>query len=103
VTVAEDAIKHHADEDDVAEAVRDYTRTHVLAILETKGLSDAPELETCGRCGERTIHPDVAASYAIDRRDRNRVCAACSAVADVLKIMVPRFEHDVGGEGEGGG
>ena len=101
--MAEDAIKHHADEDDVAEAVRDYTRTHVLDILEKKGLSDAPELEACARCGERTIHPDVPASFSIDRRDRNRICAACSAVGDVMKIMLPRFEIDVGGEGEGGG
>jgi hypothetical protein len=101
--VAEDATKPHADEDDVAEAVRDYMRTHVVEILEGKGLADAAQLEVCPRCGERTIHPDVPASYSIDRRDRTRICAACGAVADVLKIMLPRFEIDVGGEGEGGG
>lgn len=101
--MADDATKPHADEDDVAEAVRDFTRTHVVEILEGKGLADSPALEKCGRCGERTMHPDVPASFAIDRRDRTRVCAACSAVADVMKIMLPRFEIDVGGEGEGGG
>lgn len=101
--MAEDATKPHADEEAVAEAVRDFTRTHVLEVLEGKGYSDAPGLETCPRCGERTMHPDVPASYGMDRRDRTRICAACSAVADVLKIMLPRFEIDVGGEGEGGG
>ena len=101
--MAEDATKHHADEEDVAEAVRDFTRTHVLEVLEGRGLADAPELETCPRCGERTIHPDVPKSFSIDRRDRTRICAACSAVSDVMKIMLPRFEVDVGGEGEGGG
>ena len=88
------------DEDAVAEAVRNYTRTHVADILEKRGLGDA-ELEECPRCGERTIHPDVPASYSVDRRDKSRICAACAAVADVLKIMLPRFEMDVGGEGEG--
>lgn len=100
--MAED-IKHHADEDDVAEAVRDFTRTHVLEVLEGRGLTDAPELEECPRCGERTIHADVHQSFSIDRRNRTRICAACSAVGDVMKIMLPRFEVDVGGEGEGGG
>ncbi len=100
--MAEDT-KHHADEDDVAEAVRDFTRTHALEALEGRGLSDAPALETCPRCGERTIHPDVAQTFSIDRRDRTRICAACSAVSEVMKIMLPRFEIDVGGEGEGGG
>ena len=100
--MAED-IKHHADEDDVAEAVRDFTRTHVLEVLEGRGLTDAPGLEECPRCGERTIHSEVQQSFSVDRRDRTRICAACSAVADVMRIMLPRFEVDVGGEGEGGG
>ena len=89
------------DEDAVAEAVRTYTRSHVADILEKRGLADAPDLEECPRCGERTIHPDVPATYSVDRRDKARICAACAAVADVLKIMLPRFETDVGGEGEG--
>ena len=101
--MAEDATKPHADEEAVAEAVRDFTRTHALELLERKGLTDAPELEACPRCGDRTIHPDLPATFAIDRRDRTRICAACSAVADTMKIMLPRFEIDVGGEGEGGG
>lgn len=95
--------KPHADEDALGDAVRDYTRTHVLEALERKGLADSPELESCPRCGDRTIHPVVAVSFQVDRRDRLRVCAACGAVADVMKIMLPRFEIDVGGEGEGGG
>jgi len=89
------------DEDDVAEAVRDYMRTHVAELLATRGLADSPDLEVCPRCGERTIHPDVPATYSTDRRDKARICAACASVADVLKIMLPRFEMDVGGEGEG--
>jgi hypothetical protein len=101
--VAEDVTKAHADEEAVSEAVRDYTRTHVLEILERKGLSNSSALEACPRCGERTIHPDVAASFSVDRRDRARICAACASVTDVMRIMLPRFEHDVGGEGEGGG
>ena len=101
--MAEDATKPHADEEDVAEAVRDFTRTHVMEVLEGRGLADSPDLEECPRCGERTIHPDVQQSFATDRRDRTRICAACSAVSDVMKIMLPRFEVDVGGEGEGGG
>ena len=101
--MAEDQVEAHADEDAVSDAVRDYMRTHVLDILERKGLTNAPGLEPCPRCGDRTIHPDVPASFSIDRRDRARVCAACSAVGDVMKIMLPRFEIDVGGEGEGGG
>ncbi|MGH2785323.1 MAG: hypothetical protein ACRDJ1_08675 [Actinomycetota bacterium] len=101
--MAEDMTIHHADEDDVAEAVRDFTRTHVLEMIDGRGLTDSPGLEECPRCGERTIHPDIQQSYAIDRRDRTRICAACSAVSDVMKIMLPRFEIDVGGEGEGGG
>ena len=96
-----DAATGSHDEEDVASAVRDYMRTHVADLLAKKGLADAPELEVCPRCGERTIHPDVPASFSIDRRDRARICAACAAVADVLKIMVPRFETDVGGEGDG--
>jgi hypothetical protein len=89
------------DEDAVAEAVRSYTRTHVADILAKRGLTDSPDLAECPRCGERTIHPDVAATYSVDRRDKARICAACAAVTDVLKIMLPRFEMDVGGEGEG--
>ena len=89
------------DEDAVAEAVRNYTRTHVADILAQRGLTDSPDLEECPRCGERTIHPDVPATYSVDRRDKSRICAACASVADVLKIMLPRFEMDVGGEGEG--
>jgi hypothetical protein len=89
------------DEDDVASAVRAYMNTHVADLLEKRGLANSPDLETCPRCGERTIHPDVGSTYSIDKRDRSRICAACGAVADVLKIMVPRFETDVGGEGEG--
>jgi hypothetical protein len=100
--VAEET-KPHADEEDVGAAVRDYMRTHVVEVLERKGLADSPALEGCPRCGDRTIHPDVPASYAVDRRDRARICAACAAVGDVMKIMLPRFEIDVGGEGEGGG
>ena len=101
--MAEDATKSHADEENVAEAVRDYMRTHVLDVLAMKGLADAAELQTCPRCGDRTIHPDVPASFSIDRRDRTRICAACAAVGDVMRIMLPRFEIEVGGEGEGGG
>ena len=89
------------DEDAVAEAVRNYTRTHVADILAKRELADSPDLETCPRCGERTIHPDVPATFSTDRRDKARICAACAAVADVMKIMLPRFEMDVGGEGEG--
>ena len=63
--------------------------------------ADSPALEVCPRCGERTIHPDVPATYSIDRRDRGRICAACASVTEVLKIMLPRFETDVGGEGDG--
>ena len=101
--MAEDQVQAHADEEQVSDAVRDYMRTHVLEALARKGLSDSPDLEACPRCGERTIHPDVAASFSVDRRDRQRICAACGAVGDVMKIMLPRFEVDVGGEGEGGG
>jgi ribosomal protein S27AE len=89
------------DEDAVADAVRTYTRTHVADLLSKRGLADSPDLETCPRCGERTIHPDVPATFSVDRRDKSRICAACGSVADVLKIMLPRFEMDVGGEGEG--
>ena len=98
--MAEEAIDSH-DSDAVADAVRDYTRSHVLDLLTKRGLADSPDLEVCPRCGERTIHPDVQATFAIDRRDRSRICAACASVADVLKIMLPRFENDVGGEGDG--
>jgi len=98
--VADAATGSH-DEDQVADAVRDYMRTHVADLLAKRGLADSPDLEVCPRCGERTIHPDVPQSFSVDRRDRARICAACAAVADVLKIMVPRFEADVGGEGEG--
>jgi hypothetical protein len=91
------------DADAVAAVVRDYMRAHVLELLERKGLAGSAELEACPRCGERTIHPAVPASFAVDRRDRARICAACSAVGDVMRIMLPRFEHDVGGEGEGEG
>jgi recombinational DNA repair protein (RecF pathway) len=101
--LAEDTTAAHADEEAVGDAVRDYMRSHALALLERKGLANSPELETCPRCGERTIHPGVAATFAIDRRDQSRICAACAAVGDVMKIMLPRFEVDVGGEGEGGG
>ena len=90
------------DSDAVAGAVRDYMRTHVTDLLTKRGLADSPDLETCPRCGERTIHPDVPATFSIDRRDRSRICAACAAEGDVLKIMLPRFENDVGGEGGGG-
>jgi hypothetical protein len=92
-------IKQH-DEDNVADAVRDYMRTHVKDLLEKKGRA-GDALEVCPRCGERTIHPDVPATYSVDRRDKSRICAACASVQDVLKIMLPRFEMDVGGEGEG--
>jgi recombinational DNA repair protein (RecF pathway) len=101
--VAEDQIEAHADENAVSAAVRDYMRTHVQELLQRKGLADSPDLEVCPRCGERTIHGDVPASFTVDRRDRQRICAACSAEGDVMKIMLPRFEIDVGGEGEGGG
>jgi hypothetical protein len=96
-----DETEANTDEDAVAGAVRTYTRKHVADILAKRGLSDSPDLGVCPRCGDRTIHPDVPASYATDRRDKARICAACSAVADVMKIMLPRFEMDVGGEGEG--
>jgi len=99
--VAEEATDSH-DSDAVAGAVRDYMRTHVTDLLTKRGLADSPDLETCPRCGERTIHPDVPATFSIDRRDRSRICAACAAEGDVLKIMLPRFENDVGGEGGGG-
>jgi hypothetical protein len=89
------------DEDAVAEAVRSYTRSHAADILSKRGFADSPDLEECPRCGERTIHPDVPATYSVDRRDKSRICAACASVADVMKIMLPRFEMDVGGEGEG--
>jgi hypothetical protein len=89
------------DEDDVAEAVRDYMRTHVADLLAKRGLAGSDALETCPRCGERTIHPDVPATYSVDRRDKSRICAACASVQDVMKIMLPRFEIDTGGEGEG--
>jgi hypothetical protein len=98
--MAED-VAEARDEEEVAGAVRNYTRTHVADILAKRGLADSPALEECPRCGERTIHPDVPATYATDRRDKSRICAACSAVADVMKIMLPRFEMDVGGEGDG--
>ena len=98
--MADDATGAH-DEEEVAGAVRDYMRTHVADLLAKRGLADSPDLEVCPRCGERTIHPDVPATFSVDRRDRARICAACAAVADVLRIMVPRFETDVGGEGEG--
>jgi hypothetical protein len=97
--MAEEINKTH-DEDNVADAVRDYMRSHVADLLSKRGLADA-ELEVCPRCGERTIHPDVPATYSIDRRDKSRICAACASVQDVLKIMMPRFETDIGGEGEG--
>ena len=86
-------------EDEVAEAVRDYMRTHVADLLQKRGVKES-DLVECPRCGERTIHPDVPASFSIDRRDKARICASCAAVADVMKIMLPRFEMDVGGEGE---
>ncbi len=92
----------NAGEDAVAAAVRDYTRTHVSDLLSKKGLAGSADLQPCPRCGERTIHPDVQATFSIDRRDKARICAACSAVTDVMRIMLPRFEIDVGGEGEGG-
>jgi hypothetical protein len=98
--MADNATGSH-DEDDVASAVRAYMKTHVADLLSKRGLADSPALEECPRCGERTIHPDVVATFSMDKRDRSRICAACGAVADVLKIMVPRFETDVGGEGEG--
>lgn len=101
--MAEDATREHTDEDAVSDVVRDYMRTHALEALQRKGLADSPDLEACGRCGERTIHPDVPATFSNDRRHGVRICAACAAVGDVLRIMVPRFEIDVGGEGEGGG
>jgi rRNA maturation protein Nop10 len=93
-----DEIKEVHDEDKVADAVRDYMRSHVADLLEKRGLTAT---EVCPRCGERTIHPDVPATYAVDRRDKSRICAACASVQDVLKIMLPRFEMDVGGEGDG--
>jgi len=96
-----DAATGSHDEDEVAGAVRHYTRTHVADLLSKRGLAGSSGLETCPRCGERTIHPDVPATFSIDRRDRSRICAACASVAEVLRIMVPRFETDVGGEGEG--
>jgi len=89
------------DEDGVADAVRDYMRSHVADLLAKRGLGDSADLEVCPRCGERTIHPDVPATYSVDRRDKSRICAACASVQDVLKIMLPRFEMDVGGEGDG--
>jgi rRNA maturation protein Nop10 len=95
-----DEIKEVHDEDRVADAVRDYMRSHVADLLSKRGVS-TDKLEVCPRCGERTIHPDVPATFAIDRRDKSRICAACASVQDVLKIMLPRFEMDVGGEGEG--
>ena len=98
--MAEHATESH-DEDAVADAVRDYTRRHVVDLLTKRGLADSPALEVCPRCGERTIHPDVPATYSIDRRDRGRICAACASVTEVLKIMLPRFETDVGSEGDG--
>lgn len=94
----EDATEAHADEETVAAAVRDYTRSHVIDLLERRGLASSPDLVECPRCGDRTILPDVAATYATDRRDKTRVCAACGAVQDVMRIMLPRFEVDVGGE-----
>ena len=101
--MADDITQAHADEEAVGAAVRDYMRTHALELLQRKGLADSHELEVCPRCGERTIHPSVQATYSVDRRDQSRVCAACGAVGDVMKIMLPRFEIDIGGEGEGGG
>jgi hypothetical protein len=98
--MAKEAQQGH-DEDAVADAVRDYTRTHVADLLSKRGLAGSPDLEVCPRCGERTIHPEVPATFSIDRRDKSRICAACASVADVLKIMLPRFEMDVGGEGDG--
>jgi len=98
-----DDTEAHADEEAVGSAVRDYMRSHVLDLLQRKGLANSPDLQVCPRCGERTIHPDVPATYGVDRRDKSRVCAACSAESDVMKIMLPRFEVDIGGEGEGGG
>ena len=98
--MADQATESH-DSDAVADAVRDYMRSHVMDMLTKRGLADSPDLEACPRCGERTIHPDVPATFSIDRRDRQRICAACASVADVFKIMTPRFETDVGGEGDG--
>jgi hypothetical protein len=96
-----DVAKEAHDGDQVADAVRDYMRTHVADLLSKRGLAGAPEMETCPRCGERTIHPAVPATYSVDRRDKARICAACASVQDVLRIMQPRFEMDVGGEGDG--
>lgn len=80
----------------MASAVRETLRAQVIELLERRGLAGSPDLVECPRCGDRIILLDQPATFAIDKADRSRICAACGGEADFLAMIAP--EADIGGE-----
>jgi hypothetical protein len=85
------------DPEALGRAARAGMRALVLAELTSRGLLDSPDLQECPVCGEKTIHPAVAATFMKDRALDALICASCGTERSVLRMVLP--DHlDVGGE-----
>lgn len=85
------------DPEALGRAARAGMRALVMEELRTRGLVDSPDLQECPVCGERTIHPQLAATFVKDRALDALICASCGTERSVLRMVLPDV-LDVGGE-----
>ena len=80
-----------------AGAVRETVHRQILDLLERRGLITRVDLIACPQCGDRVILLDQPGTFVFDRQHDERICAACGAARDFIKLVEP--EADFGGEG----
>jgi len=90
---------HYSSEEQaaLARAVRASVRGQVIDLLERRGLLDRHDVIMCPRCGDRVILLDQPGTFVFDLAHNTRLCAACGAERDLVRIMDPVVE--IGGEG----
>lgn len=79
----------------LARAVRASVHDQIIDLLERRGLISSDDLIQCPRCGDKVILLDQPATFSLS--EGSRICAACRAERDFIRIVHP--DDEVGGEG----
>lgn len=85
-------------EDHLAVAVRESVRRQVTAMLRQRGIP-LDDAESCPVCGDRIIVLDEPPTFAFDLEEQRRICLACEAEREFIRMVRP--PADIGGEGGG--
>ena len=86
------------EEDKLAVAVRESVRRQVTAMLRRRGIR-LDDADACPSCGDRIIVLDEPPTFAFDLDEQQRICLACEAEREFIRMVRP--PADIGGEGGG--